>query len=273
MTLIFYKYHGSGNDFIIIDNRHAQFSPATEDRQKMIAAMCKRHTGVGADGLMLLENHPEADFQMRYYNADGREGSLCGNGSRCIAAFALRSGVVNRNKMLFFASDGLHQAEIMKHEDHEYLVRVQLHDTGKATPLSRGNYFIDTGSPHLVIFGSQVNSMDVVSEGRKIRYADSWKTRGVNVNFAEMEPGGAIYVRTYERGVEDETLSCGTGVTAVALAAWEAFSASRKTTYDINTRGGKLQVSFLPPGGTGKNFSNIILTGPVQFVYQGSIEY
>ncbi len=273
MILIFHKYHGSGNDFIIIDNRKSQFNPAPGNRQALIAAMCMRHTGIGADGLMLLEDHPESDFSMRYFNADGNEGSMCGNGSRCIAAFAFHQGIFKGNEVIFTAYDGQHRAEIKEQQQYAFRVKVGLNDTRRATPLASSMYFVDTGSPHLVIFTRNIRKKNVFAEGREIRYSNSWSEKGVNVNFAELDTNGRLQVRTYERGVENETLSCGTGVTAAAIAAWEEFPEERKPAYIIHTKGGELEVGFQAPGHDGETFSQVYLSGPAQFVYEGRIDY
>jgi diaminopimelate epimerase len=259
MQLSFFKYHGTGNDFIIADNRTGLFPV---DNRHLVEALCHRNFGIGADGLMLLENSRGYDFHMRYFNSDGLEGSLCGNGGRCIVHFAREIGII-RDKAVFSASDGMHEA-VIGQGDH---VSLRLHDVG--CPERDGEaYVIDTGSPHYVFFTTNIEGLDVTGEGRKIRYSGKYRDEGINVNFAEPS-GSNILVRTYERGVENETLACGTGSVAVAICnAFGEKEGSKKTL--IRTRGGLLEVRFDKTAGAA--FKNIWLTGPATMVYRGTVD-
>lgn len=258
MNFEFYKYHGTGNDFIIVDNRKLKVNLST----KQIAHLCHRRFGIGADGLMLLQNKKGYDFEMVYYNSDGNESSLCGNGSRCITAFAKSIGVIKKNIAKFLATDGEHEAIIKKNG-----VSLHMNDVSNIE-VHPDHYYLSTGSPHYVKFTSEVKSADIVSEGRNIRYSDRFKKEGVNVNFAEKN-GKGIFVRTYERGVEGETLSCGTGVTASALASSIHGISTAKNHCKISTLGGELLVHF--HRGKGNSFTDIWLEGPATFVYKGEI--
>lgn len=256
--LSFYKFHGAGNDFILIDNRKRQdFS--TEE----ITLMCHRRLGIGADGFILLENDDTTDFFMRYFNSDGKEASLCGNGSRCVVAFAHFLNII-KDDCQFKAFDGMHHATVRKMNDHLWNVALEMSDVDKVTIFEDG-YFTDTGSPHFISFLEDVKDTDVVTSGKKIRY-DKRFPEGCNVNFAAPYSDG-LFVRTYERGVEDETLSCGTGVTATALtfAHKENFTEG-KSVIPIYTKGGKLKVHFILQD---KKFNEIILEGPATFVFEG----
>ncbi|MBW6478621.1 MAG: diaminopimelate epimerase [Bacteroidales bacterium] len=268
MKLHFHKYHGAGNDFIIIDERVNNYLSSVERNQQIIADLCNRRFGIGADGLMLLRSHPEYDFRMVYYNSDGYEGSMCGNGGRCLAAFAFHNRITTKEKALFIASDGLHQAVINSDDGKSALVSLGMNDISEI--LKMGNdLFLDTGSPHLVRFVSDVEKMDVFNEGRKIRYSDVFKPGGTNVNFAEIVEN-SIHIRTYERGVENETLACGTGITATAIAAhFQGLLKNHVNEVKLIARGGKLNVSFTPHAAS---YSNIILTGPAVKVFSGEIE-
>ena len=232
MEFTFYKYQGTGNDFVIIDNREAFFP---KENTALVAKICDRRFGVGADGLLLLENHHSADFTMVYYNSDGNLSTMCGNGGRCIVHFAQFLGVISQNTV-FEAVDGLHEARV----ENDW---VSLKMNNIENIKSSENYaFLNTGSPHHVEMVSDLESYDVFSNGREIRN-EVYGKEGANVNFVEQVESDIFSVRTYERGVEDETLSCGTGVTAVAIAMFE----SGKTTENkitLNTPGGQLQVRF-----------------------------
>ncbi len=260
MILSFYKYHGAGNDFIIVDNRNGDFVATPQQ----IAFLCHRHFGIGADGLMLISNHDTLDFTMQYFNSDGKEGSMCGNGGRCISAFYYEH-ISSKKNLTFMAIDGVHQAEILHTENNITQVCLHMNDVKKVEKTESG-YLLDTGSPHLVIFDDNTTDLDILNEGMKIRYSEKYYEEGINVNFVEIRRD-ELLVRTYERGVEDETLSCGTGAVASAIAAslFLKFSES-----DITTRGGDLNVSFKK---VGKSFTNVRLTGPAAFVFSGEIEY
>ena len=258
MKLIFYKYHGTGNDFIIIDNRKMKVKLNT----KQIAHLCGRRFGIGADGLMLLQNKKGFDFEMVYFNADGNESSFCGNGSRCIVAFAKEQGVIKKSETKFIATDGIHTAKIKGD-----IISMKMGDV-KNIEVDKEYYLLNTGSPHCVKFISGVKNADMITEGRNIRYSERFKKEGVNVNLAEKN-GQGIYVRTYERGVEDETLSCGTGVTASALASSLHGISTAENYSKILTPGGELTVHF--HRGKGNSFSDIWLEGPAAFVFKGEI--
>lgn len=257
MKISFYKYQGTGNDFILIDNRNKNISLSTGQ----INYLCDRRFGIGADGLMLLETEEGVDFKMVYYNADGHESTMCGNGGRCIAAFAKRLGIVYGHAN-FTAIDGKHEAKI---ESDDY-VRLQMIDVNNIE--NRDNHsLLNTGSPHYVKWTDDIKNTDVFGEGRSIRNQPEFQPKGINVNFAQREED-RILVRTYERGVEDETLSCGTGVTAVAIA-----SVKNKTgdfSINIETPGGLLNVSFHKDNT--KNAVHVWLSGDASFVFEGVIE-
>ena len=258
--ILFYKFHGAGNDFIIIDNRHDFFKA---DR-KTISWLCHRKFGIGADGLILMQNKKSFDFDMRYFNSDGGEGSMCGNGGRCIVAFAHLLGIFDK-KTRFHAIDGEHKAEIIKHNGTESLVKLKMVDV-KAIKLFDNDYFINTGSPHFVKFSSKVKTIDVFSEGKTLRYDERLKPEGANINFVQIMKN-KLFVRTYERGVENETLSCGTGATASALAY--SAKAGIDGPVNIETAGGKLKVYFKKDN---NSFKEIWLEGPAKLVFSGGIE-
>jgi diaminopimelate epimerase len=254
MQIFFKKYHGSGNDFIMIDNRERIFKPD----KNLIEAMCHRNFGVGADGLILLCESESHDFSMRYYNSDGNEGSMCGNGGRCITAFAEELGIVS-HYAVFSAIDGVHHCKIS-----DKLYSLQMGDIDAIT-LKGKDFFLDTGSPHHIIFHDDIDNLDISKPAREIRYSRMYEPHGCNINFVEVHEN-YIKVRTYERGVEDETLSCGTGVTAAALSAHNRFAISSPVR--IVTRGGNLEVSFSVSNG---KYSQIYLSGPAIKVFEGSI--
>ncbi|XOV92893.1 MAG: diaminopimelate epimerase [Bacteroidota bacterium] len=256
MTIQFQKYQGTGNDFIMIDNRDKKFP--TEDLE-LITRMCDRKFGIGADGLILVGPDKELDFEMIYFNPDGTK-SLCGNGSRCAVSFASTLGLAG-NKTHFIATDGPHDAFF----DDQQLIHFSLHNIQEIKHFDDGLY-IDTGSPHFILFVKDLNDVDVIQEGRKLRYDKRFAPGGTNVNFVELQDG-KISVRTYERGVENETLSCGTGVTACALAAT---TRGYQSPVKISTAGGNLEVSFEQT--SPHEFRNIYLAGPVKKVFEGVYE-
>ncbi len=257
MKLQFFKYQGTGNDFVILDNREGSFPKS--DTQ-LVAKLCDRRFGIGADGLILLENDETTDFKMVYYNADGEEGSMCGNGGRCLVAFAHYLGIVDK-ETTFNAVDGLHYAEVEGDMVNLKMVDVdQVHEKPAYS-------FLDTGSPHHVQLVKDLGHFDVQKEGKKLRYGLYGKT-GSNINFVEQEDEETFQVRTYERGVEDETFSCGTGVTAVALAMHTA-GKTKANQVHIHTLGGDLAISFEQRAG---GYTNIFLKGPAIQVYKGEIE-
>lgn len=254
--LTFYKYHGTGNDFIIIDNRNGQIKLTNGQ----VAHLCNRHFAIGADGLMLLEHAQGYDFRMVYYNSDGGESSMCGNGGRCMVSFARSLGIIDRTAR-FLAADGEHTATI--NDDG----RISLHmQDVQNIRIEEFHTLLNTGSPHYVQWVPDVKSMDVFKEGRKIRNRPEFQPGGVNVNFMHFVDE-RLYVRTYERGVEDETMSCGTGVTAAAIAASSGLVGVEET--EVETPGGVLKVSFTKD--TPASAVNVILTGPATFVFKGEM--
>ncbi len=258
MQIIFNKFHGNGNDFLIIDNREDKINPGNE---KLIKFLCERHTGIGSDGLILVYDHDIHDFEMRYFNSDGRESTMCGNGGRCAVAFAEKTGLC-KGAGTFLASDGVHKYKISNDT-----ISISLCDT-KPPVVIGGNHFIDTGSPHYIINVPDCKKVNVIEKGRSIRWSDSFTPGGTNVNFVEHR-SNEIYVRTYERGVENETLSCGTGVTAAAISSkWS--QGTGKYNVNVNTLGGMLSVSFEIVENL---ITEICLTGPVKFVFAGVFEY
>ncbi|MGN6491661.1 MAG: diaminopimelate epimerase [Agriterribacter sp.] len=259
MTIRFSKYQGTGNDFVILDNRNGEYSGITNDQVKLL---CDRKFGIGADGLMLLNKHSNYDFEMVYYNADGREGSMCGNGGRCLVKFAYHSGIV-KQQYHFIATDGPHEAEI----NINGTVKLKMKDVQQVKHEDQYS-ILNTGSPHYVTFVPDVNAINVVEEGKKIRYSDEFAKEGINVNFVEHVDDDTIFVRTYERGVENETLSCGTGVTAAALVA--AHNSNGFNGVSVQTPGGELSVEFTISE-DGEKFSRIWLNGPAELVYKGEI--
>ncbi len=258
MQTRFYKYQGTGNDFIMIDDRDATFP---KDDIAYIAHCCDRRFGIGADGLILVQEHPSADFKMVYFNADGRESTLCGNGARCTVAFAAFLGMIEQ-QTTFMAIDGLHTASI----EADKTVALRMHDVNELN-CAATHTFLDTGSPHHVALVQDLAHFPVVEEGRKIRHGAPYYTEGSNVNFVEKVNDTTFAIRTYERGVEDETLSCGTGATAVALAMHKT-GETQAERLAILVEGGQLSVSFKP---SAKGYTQIDLQGPATFVYEGVI--
>jgi len=258
MRLQFYKYQGTGNDFVIIDNRAESFPK----NMQLIKKLCDRRFGIGADGLILLENDANTDFKMVYYNSDGNESSMCGNGGRCLVAFAKKLKIFDK-ETTFIATDGLHFASI----DANGVVALQMKDVQQVN--QHTDYvFLDTGSPHHVQMVPDVKQLDVKNLGAQIRYSDLYGKAGSNVNFVQQLNQDTFAVRTYERGVEDETLSCGTGVTAVALAMF-ATHTTQKSEVKLNVEGGALTVRFTHDT---NGFSNVFLIGPAVLVFEGTIQ-
>ena len=254
MEFTFYKYQGTGNDFVLIDNREERFPKENTD---LVSKICNRRFGIGADGLMLLENHPTADFRMVYFNSDGKLSSMCGNGGRCMVHFAKHLGMISE-KTTFEAVDGIHEATIKKN-----WVSLKMADV-KEIIVSEDFSFLDTGSPHHVEMVTELKNFDVFSKGKDIRN-EIYGEEGANVNFVEQIEDANFSVRTYERGVEDETLSCGTGVTAVALAMFET-GKTQKNRITLNTPGGQLLVRFEKES---DGYKNIFLEGPAVQVFKG----
>jgi diaminopimelate epimerase len=256
MTLNFHKYQGTGNDFVMIDNRDSFFDKNNLD---LVSHLCNRKFGIGADGLILIENHDKVDFDMIYFNADGTK-SFCGNGSRCAVAFAKQLNIIE-SKTIFNAIDGIHEATI-----YEGVVELKM---GNVEQVEKGEdyFFINTGSPHYIEFKEDIQSLDIVPEAHRIRYNSRFREQGTNVNFVQKR-SDTLEIRTYERGVEDETLSCGTGATAVALSG--AIMYDMKSPVSIKVQGGELKIKFnqLPQ----QSFDNIWLIGKGENVYSGEIE-
>ena len=259
MEQTFYKYQGTGNDFILIDDR-ANVFPLKD--VSLVARLCDRRFGIGADGLILIQNATTSDFKMVYFNADGNESSLCGNGARCTIAFANFLNCIE-DKTTFEAVDGLHSAHI----DGD-IISLQMHDVSKIKAFEN-HTFLDTGSPHHVEMVEELKTFEVYGNGKRIREGSPYYMTGTNVNFVEQLAKDQFAIRTYERGVEDETLSCGTGATAVALAMYE----NKKTTatkIKINVQGGVLEIQFEV---TDKGYSQIFLSGPAEQVYSGTFKF
>lgn len=254
MPFQFYKYHGTGNDFILIDNRNK----AVNVSKKEIAALCHRRFGIGADGLMLLQEKAGFDFQMLYYNADGGETSMCGNGGRCIVQFAKDLGIIE-DKAYFLAIDGTHRATIDNGKVALGMIPVKNYQQTSDACI------LDTGSPHYVTYRNSLKDFDVFREGAAVRNSPAYKAEGINVNFVEQIGANELFVRTFERGVEAETYSCGTGVVAASLADYLKHQDS-PTMRKIKTLGGNLEVHF---NYSDKEFDQIILKGPAQFVFKG----
>ncbi|MGE8433841.1 diaminopimelate epimerase [Chryseobacterium joostei] len=251
----FYKYQGTGNDFVMVDNRDLQFP---KDKN-IIEKLCDRRFGIGADGLILLENDPDYDFKMVYYNSDGGESTMCGNGGRCLVAFAFFLDVFE-DKCKFIAIDGEHDAEI-----HNGIIKLKMIDVNNIS--HDGNDFVlNTGSPHYVKYVDNLKDYDVYTEGHGIRNSENYKEKGINVNFIEKISDNEIFVRTYERGVEDETYSCGTGVTASALTFLQK---DNLTSVKVKTLGGNLKVYAEK---SGDSFCNIWLEGPAKQVFKGKVD-
>lgn len=256
MKVNFYKYQGTGNDFVMIDNRENLMDKRD---LKLVSKLCDRKFGIGADGLILIENHPKVDFNMIYFNADGTQ-SFCGNGSRCAVAFAKHLGIIE-NKTTFEAIDGIHEAII-----NNGLIELKM---GDVSEIEKGNnhFFIHTGSPHYIQYSDNVQEIDIVPTAHKVRYNERFKSEGTNVNFVQKN-GTVLEIRTYERGVEDETLSCGTGATAVALSG--AIKHGLTSPVAIKVKGGELQIKFNQV--SENEFNDIWLIGKGEQVYEGEIE-
>lgn len=257
MNLPFFKYQGAGNDFILIDER-SEVYPLDSNR---IRFLCDRHFGIGADGFMRLQAEPGYDFRMVYYNSDGHESTLCGNGGRCMIAFAAYLGIIDTHAR-FIAMDGVHEGYLLP----DATVRLKMQDCKPAEKHNQG-YFLNTGSPHLVCFTENLNDFPVVAEGRRLRNLAEYQPGGLNVNFVA-KSGSSWHIRTYERGVEDETLACGTGTTAAALCL-AGLDPALPSPVGLQTRGGLLRVHFERTAG---QFTEVWLEGPAIQVFSGNIE-
>jgi len=256
MKISFFKYQGTGNDFIIVDDRNKLF-PADND---LIVHLCDRKFGIGSDGLILIQNSSTADFHMEFFNPDASK-SFCGNGSRCAVAFAYRIGMIERTTN-FTAIDGLHSAVV----ESSSIVKITMKDVIDLRK-SDADMILNTGSPHFVRFTENLAEEDIINTGREIRFSEQFKQEGINVNLVEVLGNNKVKCATYERGVENETLSCGTGVTAVAIAANQLKNCS--SPISIVTKGGNLAVEFEY---TKDRYKNVTLKGPAAFVYKGEIE-
>ena len=259
-----YKYQGCGNDFVVVDNRDGRFAA----NSKQVTFLCHRRFGVGADGLMLLEEDSECDFKMRYFNCDGAESTMCGNGGRCIALFAHHMGIGSMVKN-FKGIDGMHSAQLYNIRNNSAMVCLEMSNVTEIEKMG-DDLFLNTGSPHYVHFCAEPEEENMVEYGRSVRYGEVFAAKGgTNVDLVKIVSDGEIYVRTYERGVEDETLSCGTGVTAAAIAA-AIKTNSQCRRWKVTTRGGVLTVEFeLTENGAEK----IYLTGSAVRVLEGDIDY
>ena len=259
----FYKYQGAGNDFVMVDNRKGELELGKNLDSEIINRICDRNFGVGADGLILLESDTEADFKMVYFNSDGNESTMCGNGGRCIVAFAKFLSVFEGEVCDFRAIDGMHKAKL-----NGDWVELQMIDVTEIEQIGN-DYFLDTGSPHYVSFRENVKDLDLVLEGQRIRNNDRFKSEGTNVNFVTTHQD-ILEVRTYERGVENETLACGTGVTAVALVAELKNKNTKSDASRLKAMGGELEVSY-QKNTDGASFTNVWLKGPAEKVFKGEL--
>lgn len=262
MIIDFYKYQGAGNDFIIIDNRTGFFP---KDNPHTVSSLCDRNFGIGADGLILLEKDTDTytDFKMVYYNSDGNQSTMCGNGGRCLVAFAHRYGIIN-SQTTFLATDGIHTATI----DFQGFVSLKMNDVSEVK-IEPNYIFLNTGSPHHVELVSDLKQFPVKEKGAAIRYGNLYGETGSNVNFVEQKDTDSFELRTYERGVEDETLACGTGATAVAIAM-NAIGKTNSERIYVQVKGGHLEVSFEKKEKS--KYVNVFLKGPAKYVFKGIIE-
>lgn len=259
MSTHFYKYQGAGNDFILLDNRNNWFKDT--DKQT-VSKLCNRRFGIGADGMMLLQDHNNYDFEMRYFNADGNPGSMCGNGGRCIVAFAKHLGIID-TETTFLAVDGPHYAKISEEGNWIDLQMIDIDNIDK----DGAAYVLNTGSPHYVTEVKDLETLDVFTNGYNIRNNDTYKSEGINVNFVE-DLGDHLFVRTFERGVEDETYACGTGVTAVALSMAKHKNNIGHIDTPVKVLGGELNIQF---DYDGESFRNVFLCGPAEKVFEGDL--
>lgn len=260
MLIRFDKYHGAGNDFIMIDQRKKDISQFSE---KIVSQLCHRQFGIGADGLILLTDSNNADFRMIYFNSDGREGTMCGNGGRCITAFARNLGIIQKDTV-FEGIDGLHNAEVLDNENY----KLKMIDVPEVYTMKDGHY-LNTGSDHFVTQKTDIQNIDINKLGRELRYEDRFGETGTNVNFIEIVSNNELNIRTYERGVENETLACGTGSVAAAISAFLS-QKTDKTSYHIHAPGGNLVVDF--EYNVNEGFKNIWLSGPAKNVFSGTIK-
>ncbi len=258
MKIPFYKYQGAGNDFVMVDDRSATFP----QNERQIQLICDRHFGVGADGLILLQNDQNSDFKMVYFNSDGKQSTMCGNGGRCIVRFAEYLGLIQKQTR-FQAIDGIHEAIL-----DQNIVQLKMSNVPKIQ-VFENHIFINTGSPHHVEFVENLDEIDVKNYGKQIRFGSPYFEEGSNVNFVKIISSDSLKIRTYERGVEDETLACGTGITAAALAAFEAGKIAANEVH-VSALGGELKVKFEKNNSGG--YENVWLIGPAEFVFGGEFD-
>ncbi len=261
MNIKFSKYQGAGNDFVLIDHRDG--APKNID-QSLVAKLCNRRFGIGADGLMFLTANPNYDFEMVYYNADGNIGTMCGNGGRCIVAFAKHLGIID-SETNFLAVDGPHYAKITAEGNWVELQMIDVETIEK----DEEAFVLNTGSPHYVKEVEGLATKDVFNDGSKIRNNETYQTNGINVNFVE-DKTDHLFVRTFERGVEDETYACGTGVTAVAMAMAKKQEQTGHIQTKIEALGGRMQINF---DYDGNKFTNVFLCGPAEKVFEGEVNF
>ena len=257
MEIKFEKYQGAGNDFIILDNRNSLYSHLNSEQIKRI---CNRNIGVGSDGLILLESSSESDFEMKYFNSDGNLSSLCGNGGRCIVAYAHKLGIIGDNTK-FKAVDGYHKAQLISNNQ----VRLKMNDISSITHFDEA-IVLDSGSPHYIKLCSDILNLNVKKTGRKIRKSEAFNPDGINVNFIQKENNRKFLIRTYERGVENETLACGTGAVAAAVGMHYLDKTEGETKIELHALGGILNVDF---SCSDKNYENIHLQGTANYVFSG----
>ncbi|MGL2963218.1 diaminopimelate epimerase [Flavobacterium sp. RSB2_4_14] len=260
MKTIFAKYQGTGNDFVMIDNRQNSFP---KDNTNLIKKLCDRRFGIGADGLILLENDIETDFRMVYFNSDGNQSSMCGNGGRCLVAFAKSLSIIDK-QTTFLATDGLHHASVLEND----IISLQMKNVSDVK-VKEDYVFLNTGSPHHVMMVEYLENYDVKTNGATIRYSELYGKEGSNVNFVKQLSENHFALRTYERGVEDETLSCGTGATAVAIAM-NAIGKTNSHHIYLDVEGGKLEVTYVKEG---DKYNKVFLKGPATFVFEGQIAW
>ena len=259
MEIKFNKYHGAGNDFIIIDNRSGNFDLISTTQ---IQFLCNRFKGIGADGVIFIETHETWDFEMRYFNSDGNLSSMCGNGGRCAVAYAFKHSIISKETK-FLAVDGLHKAELITADN----IRLQMKNVDRL--IQKGNTIItDTGSPHFVVLLDDIEPLNVKQDGAAIRYSDAFKEEGINGNFIAKEGPQSYAIRTYERGVENETLACGTGAVAGALAMHYLGNTEKSTQILMKALGGNLIIDFEIAE---QGYKNVFLQGPATFVFSGII--
>jgi diaminopimelate epimerase len=264
----FYKMSGAGNDFIIIDNRDGKVKDA--NLTDFIGAVCRRKMSVGADGLILIETSETCDFRWRFFNSDGSKAEMCGNGARCAARFAYVTGIAD-TVLSFDTNAGVINAQINDDrvkvrmpEPSDLKLAYQLALSDRSLEISS----VNTGVPHVVVMVEQVNDIDVIALGREIRFHQSFAPAGTNANFVQRQEGNSIEIRTYERGVEDETLACGTGAIASAIVSAGRFNLDSPV--DVRTRsGGRLAIYFDTQEG---QFTNIFMEGDARIIYAGELQ-